>query len=195
MLIEIISSNTIKVILDEYDMAIYDISFEQLDRSSPETKRLLIDLIESINEEKNIDLSEERIFVEAFPKDDGGCLLYLSMLNSNVKVTPEKTSLYTSIICTIDDYSILKNLCSNLYNLYSHITHNSELYYRDGHYYIILHTFKRADNKMRTFLNEYCAITGNGETDCSYIREYCQCIFSLNAIEEVTKKTSSEFNP
>ncbi len=190
MLIEIISSNTIKVVLDEYDMAIYDISFDQLDRSSPETKRLLIDLIENINEEKNIDLSDERIFVEAFPKDDGGCLLYLSMLGTNIKVTPEKTSLYSSIICTVTDYAALQAICCNIFTMYSHITHNSELYFNDGSYYIILHTFKRADKKMRTFLSEYCEITGTGETDCSYIREYSQCLFPLNAIEEVTKKTT-----
>ena len=101
MTIEIISSNTIKVVLDQFDMSAYDISFEELDRSSPETKKLLIDLIENINEGKNVNLTDERIFVEAFPKDDGGCLLYLSMLSNTIKKATENTGLYSSVICKI----------------------------------------------------------------------------------------------
>lgn len=189
MLIEIISSNTIKVVLDEFDMSAYDISFDQLDRSSPETKKLLIDLIENINEEKNVNLTDERIFVEAFPKDDGGCLLYLSMLGNNIKIAPEKNSLYSSVVCKITNPETLRMLASELYTLYSHITHNSELYYSDGNYHLILHTFKRADKNMRNFLNEYCEIVGTNETDCSYIREYSQCIFPINAIEDINKKS------
>lgn len=188
MLIEIISSNTIKVILDQFDMSAYDISFDELDRSSPETKKLLIDLIENINEEKNINLTDERIFVEAFPKDDGGCLLYLSMLGNNIKSTTDKNSLYSSVVCLVKSHETLQALASQLFTQYSHITHNSELYYSDGDYHLILHTFKRADKKMRNFLDEYCEIVGTNETDCSYIREYSQCIFPVNAIEEIIKK-------
>lgn len=187
-MIEIISSNTIKVVLDELDMSTYDISFEELDRSSPETKNLLIDLIENINEEKNINLTDERIFVEAFPKDNGGCLLYLSMLSGNIKASKENASLYSSVICKITTPEILRTLALELYTLYSHITHNSELYYSEGDYHLILHTYKRADKKMRNFLNEYCEIVGTSEIDCSYIREYSQCVFPINAIEEINKK-------
>lgn len=188
MTIEIISSNTIKITLDEIDMSSYDVSFEKLDRSSPETKRLLIDLIESIREEKNIDLSTERLFVEAFPKDDGGCLLYLSMLNANIKTTPEKSSLYNTLICKIESPDNLIEISIQLFNLFNHILHNSELYYNEGVYQLILHTFKRSDKKLKSFLSEYCEISGLGEIDSSSIREYYTCIFPINAIEEITKK-------
>ena len=188
MVIEVISSNTIKVILDENDMSSYDVSFEKLDRSSPETKRLLIDLIERIREEKSIDLSSERLFVEAFPKEDGGCLLYLSMLNSNVKVIPEKSNLYNTVICRTDSPKDLMTIASKLYHLYSHILHNSELYYLEGVYILILHTFKRADKKLRSFLSEFCELTGSGDVDSSAIREHFSCVFPINAIEEINKK-------
>lgn len=188
MVIQIISSNTIKITLDEYDMSTYDISFEKLDRSSPETKRLLIDLIQNIHEEKSIDLSSERLFVEAFPKDDGGCLLYLSILNNNIKATPEKNSLYNSIICKIQSPDDLIIISNQLYNLFNHILHNSELYYMNSTYIIILHTFKKADKNLKVFLNEYCEIIGNGDIDSSSIREYYNCIFPINAIEEIIKR-------
>ena len=188
MTIEIISANTIKIVLNEFDMSAYEVSFDKLDRSSPETKKLLIDLIRNIQEEKNIDLSSERLFVEAFPKDDGGCLLYLSMLNNNMKVLQEKNSLYNSMVCKIKSPKDLIEISNQLFNLYNHILHNSELYYLDGEYQLILHTFKKADKKLKTFLSEYCEIVGNGEIDSSSIREYYSCIFPINAIEEIIKK-------
>ncbi len=188
MIIEIISSNTIKIILNENDMSLYDISFDKLDRSNPETKRLLIDLIDNIKDEKNIDLSSERLFVEAFPKDDGGCLLYLSILNSNVKVTPEKSSLYITLICKIDSPEVLLEVTSKIYEMFNHILHNSELYYSDGTYQLILQIFKKADKKLRTILGEFCQISGNSEIEASAIREHYTCIFPINAIEEISRK-------
>ncbi len=188
MVIETISSNTIKIILNENDMSLYDISFDKLDRSNPETKRLLIDLIDNIKDEKNIDLSSERLFVEAFPKDDGGCLLYLSILNSNVKVTPEKSSLYNTLICKIDSPEVLLSVTSKIYEMFNHILHNSELYYSDGTYQLILQIFKKADKKLKTILGEFCQISGNGEIEASAIREHYTCIFPINAIEEISRK-------
>lgn len=191
MIIEIISSSTIKIVLDQDDMAIYNIDFDKLDRSNPETKRLLIDLIDIIKFEKDVDLAEKKLFVEAFPKDDGGCLLYLSMLEQNINYSNNKGSLYNTIICKITSPSVLLKLSSKLFTLFNHILHNSELYYYDGIYILILHTFKRADKKVKTLLTEFCDITGSGETDASTIREYYNCIYPLNAIEELKNKSDN----
>lgn len=188
MVIDVISSNTIKIVLDENDMLLYNVSFDKLDRSSPETKKLLIDLIKNIKDEKSIDLSAEKLFVEAFPKDDGGCLLYLSMLNNNIKANTEKINLYNSIICTIDSPEMLLTISSKLYCHFSHLLHNSELYYRDGNYLMILHTFKKSDKKLKIFLSEYCEILGTNEIDASLIREHYNCVFPIDAIDEIIKK-------
>lgn len=188
MLIEIISSSTIKISLDENDMSLYDISFEKLDRASPKTKRLIIDLIQNIRDETSIDLSSEKLFVEAFPKDDGGCLLYLSMLNSNLKPSTDNSSLYSSVICILESPDQLIEISAQIFNIYNHILHNSELYFFDDKYFLILHTFKKADKKLKSFLNEFCEVVGSGEICCSIVREYNICIFPINAIEEILKK-------
>lgn len=169
-------------------MTAYDLSFDELDRSSPETKLLLIDLINSIKDEKDIDLSEERIFVEAFPKDDGGCLLYLSMLSPSTKYTVNSSCLYNTVVCTIDNPQSLWKICSELFRLYSHITHRSELYYDNDFYYLIIQSYRKSDNKMIHYLYEYCEDVSDDETVCSAIREYCICIFDDNAIEETSVK-------
>ena len=188
MVIEVISSNTIKVILTEDDMSSYDVSFEKLDRSNPETKRLLVELISSIKSEKNIDLSSERLFVEAFPKDDGGCLLYLSMLGNNVKIQTDKTTVYNTIVCKITSPQALMQICTKICEHYNHIIHNSELYYSNGIYQLILQIYKKTDRKLKLMLNEFCNISGTSEIEASVIREHFSCIFAIDAIEETNNK-------
>ncbi len=188
MVIEVISSNTIKVILTEDDMSSYDVSFEKLDRSNPETKRLLIELISSIKAEKDVDLSSERLFVEAFPKDDGGCLLYLSMLGNNVKIATDRMTVYNTLICKISSPQALMRICTKICEQYNYIIHNSELYYDNGVYQLILQIYKKTDRKLKNMLSEFCSISGTSELEASVIREHFNCIFPIDAIEETTNK-------
>ena len=148
MVIQIISSNTIKITLDGHDMDCYNVSFEKLDRANPETKHLLLDLIQYIQDEKKIDLSSERLFVEAFPKDDGGCLLYISVLSNSMKSTPDKNSLYNSIICKMTSPQELIEISHQIYNNFNHILHNSELYFSDNTYILRITSYNVCYTKL-----------------------------------------------
>ena len=77
--------------------------------------------------------------------------------------------------------------------MFNHILHDSELYYLEGNFILILHTFKKADKRIRTFLSEFCEITGDDDIDLYTVREYFNCIFPVNAIEEINKKTRNNF--
>jgi negative regulator of genetic competence, sporulation and motility len=85
MQIDILSSNTLKLTLSRLDMFDLDIKYESLSGKNPETKRLLAHVLKSIrldqlNHKTGFDFSSDRIFVEAFPRPDGGCMLYVSSL-------------------------------------------------------------------------------------------------------------------
>jgi negative regulator of genetic competence, sporulation and motility len=85
MQIDILSSNTLKLTLSRIDMFDLDIKYESLSGKNPETKRLLAHVLKSIRLDQKVgfDFSCERIFVEAFPRPDGGCMLYVSSLESD----------------------------------------------------------------------------------------------------------------
>ncbi|MDR2531324.1 MAG: adaptor protein MecA [Oscillospiraceae bacterium] len=85
MQIDILSSNTLKLTLSRLDMFDLDIKYESLSGKNPETKRLLAHVLKSIRLDQKVgfDFSCERIFVEAFPRPDGGCMLYVSSLESD----------------------------------------------------------------------------------------------------------------
>jgi hypothetical protein len=59
-----------------------DIKYESLSGKNPDTKRLLSHVLRTVKLDKSagVDFSGERLFVEAFPRPDGGCMLYISCL-------------------------------------------------------------------------------------------------------------------
>jgi len=88
MQIDILSSNTLKLTLSRLDMFDLDIKYESLSGKNPETKRLLAHVLKSIRLDQmshkvGFDFTCERIFVEAFPRPDGGCMLYVSSLEAD----------------------------------------------------------------------------------------------------------------
>ncbi len=88
MQIDMLAGNTVKITLAPSDMTGYNISYEDISGKSRDTKLMLSKLIAAIREKNQIDLSGERLLVEAFPKNDGGCMLYISCLGSASRQTP-----------------------------------------------------------------------------------------------------------
>jgi negative regulator of genetic competence, sporulation and motility len=96
MQIDILSSNTLKLTLSRLDMFDLDIKYESLSGKNPETKRLLAHVLKSIrldqlNQKTGFDFSSDRIFVEAFPRPDGGCMLYVSSLGDENNLMTDNT--------------------------------------------------------------------------------------------------------
>ncbi|MCL2036111.1 MAG: adaptor protein MecA [Oscillospiraceae bacterium] len=87
MQIDVLSQNTLKLTLSRLDMFDLDIKYESLSGKNPDTKRLLSQVLRTVKLDKSsgVDFSGERLFVEAFPRPDGGCMLYISSLTEDSK--------------------------------------------------------------------------------------------------------------
>ena len=82
MRIDTLAGNTVKITLEPSDMDGCNIKYEDISGRSHETELALSRLISSVCEKHGLKLSGERLLVEAFPKCDGGCTLYVSCLKS-----------------------------------------------------------------------------------------------------------------
>jgi negative regulator of genetic competence, sporulation and motility len=87
MQIDVLSQNTLKLTLSRLDMFDLDIKYESLSGKNPDTRRLLSHVLRTVKLDKSatVDFSGERLFVEAFPRPDGGCMLYISCLTEDGK--------------------------------------------------------------------------------------------------------------
>ncbi len=128
MQIDMLAGNTVKITLQKSDMLMFNVSYEDISGKGHNTRLALSRLIAMIGEEQKLDLSGERLLVEAFPSGDGGCMLYLSCLGSARSKTASKQS--RTLICECDSIDNMISLCCALYAGYNKLS--SKLYYNSS---------------------------------------------------------------
>ena len=91
MRIDILSKTTLKLTLTADDMSNYDLCYEALSRRGSDCRKTLGRLLEQAEAEDGAEMAarllneERRLFVEAFRRMDGGCMLYVSALTGHNK--------------------------------------------------------------------------------------------------------------
>ena len=114
MQIDELAGNTVKITLNPSDMDGYRIKCEDISGDSRTSELALSRLISCLSEDHNLGLCGERLLVEAFPKSDGGCTLYISCLKGapSGKNTSCRPPL-TAVICE-GELCVLARLCKAL---------------------------------------------------------------------------------
>lgn len=192
MKIELIGPSTIKVTIEAEELAFHSLDYNTLDKQSVPTKALLADIFIQINNAFKIDLTDEKIFIEAFPTDKNGAILYISSLSVKAKknalgdftIKPSSYSTaYSTIICIADDEIALQKVSNTIYIHLSHIIRDSELYYCNNKYYLIMCCYKRADKRLNKMISEFDCSFSNDEIVAEQCKEHFSCLISENALE------------
>ncbi|NLK71277.1 MAG: adaptor protein MecA [Clostridiales bacterium] len=185
MIIERISKSTVKVILSFNDMCDYQMDFSRLESNSLETKNMIISLLKKIQQKVDIDFSSDNLFIEAFSSNDGGCLMYISVIedSDNVHEKANKPNLI-ALTTEFDDFNTMIILCRQLLNNDIEII-RSQLYYKDDMFRLIIETSFESEKKIYNFLLEYGKIIGKGDFPYSITKEYYQCVENDKAIEKL----------
>ena len=220
MQIDILSSNTLKLTLSRLDMFDLDIKYESLSGKNPETKRLLAHVLKKIRLDKlnnaeqsqklGFDFTCERIFVEAFPRPDGGCMLYVSSLEteggkkkravakpreSNV-INPyieQRESQKNVIIFETDSVKELGGVCKSLQFQKERLNIETTLYKSlpgaEGareKYRLLIKTESLKNSLITSVIREYGEAL-RGEKELFFTREYFNEIISENAAEKMAE--------
>ena len=89
MRIDILSKTTLKLTLTAADMNDYDLCYEALSERGSDCRKTLGRLLKGAREAEGAAMAERllseerRLFVEAFRRMDGGCMLYVSALSGS----------------------------------------------------------------------------------------------------------------
>ena len=95
MRIDILSKTTLKLTLTAADMDDYDLCYEAFSQRGSDCRKTLGRLLRSAEEDDGAAMAarllseERRLFVEAFRRMDGGCMLYVSALGHKHKKVQE----------------------------------------------------------------------------------------------------------
>lgn len=178
------AEDKIIVELTEQDMLGLEITYEEMDYSTIETRRVIWTLLDEAGKALGRELDPTRkMIIEAMPKN-GGCILSFTILENRKKYLPQKQLLKKhsqNIICEFDCidslYSAAKSLGKDFYP-------ESSLYELGGKYRLIINS---SENPVliRSLLNEFGKVENACPLACGFTKEHWRELISENAIGRI----------
>ncbi|MDO5558670.1 MAG: adaptor protein MecA [Oscillospiraceae bacterium] len=211
MIIEQLSSLTVKVSLTASELYEHNVDFDSLENDDKNTRSLVSDVINQINIKLGLNFFNEHLYIEAFSGRESGCILYISVVNNSLYDEDELVDFMDSDFSQdfeLSDNSDNKDVSVNvimfettvprslillavfLDKFYHSYTSQSSLYFCDNIYRLLVTTQSTYSNEILNsgFQSGINCISSDLQS-CRTI-EYCQCIFDENAIEKLTGKMS-----
>ncbi len=192
MKIERLHEGKIKISLDKQDMMRLDTTFEELDYSKAETRKLISYLLKQALEETGFDSSKSRLLIEAVPAPDGGCHLYFTTIDSDeykrLKKTAQKNTIpyvyeFPDIESVLDIIPVIKEWASVEFQ-------ENSLYSLDEKFVLVLRSSPSFPYEAGSVLSEYGKFLGKGPAAEAHIAEHGTLICAFNAVEQL----SAHFN-
>lgn len=190
MKIDVLSNSTVKITLTRLDMKDYDVRYENLSRKSPDTKKLLSEVLKVVSLESDMffDANADRLFIEAFPRSDGGCMLYISSLEEEERaMKPKKNELVSHLLtCHVEGVDNLAKLCSTLCSQKAAkgIEFTSSLYGKGSKFRLIV-SAESGIMRLEAVLKEYGTVFYD-DLSAASAREHYTEISAENAAEVIS---------
>lgn len=176
MRIEALNENSFYILLSHEDMKELGISFEELDYSNIETRRVIWTLLEEARNALKRDIDpRSKMLIEVF-KGETGCKIEFTLSKNDYtgklkikKESPTITALFKDFnrLCAFTDIRVLTE----------NETEKTELFkYRDG-YALILSPKPEFKGKLRLVLSEYAFVPADSLLSEQLVREYGSLIF------------------
>ncbi len=175
MKIESNGEEKITVTLSHIDMSDLDITYDEMDYSNIETRRVIWTILDKARKTlgKSLD-TEGKLLIEVAPLDDGGCVLYFTSSpvydNKSKKRLIMKKEAEPLLFCPYDENAFIDAL-KIIANLKKFIK-NSETYKYKNYIYIIIRPALTFTEKILHIFCEFGNISVCPEWEISKIYEY-----------------------
>lgn len=143
-----LNGGTVKITLSEEDMKKYSLCTEGIALQTAESKRSLADMLKKLRLFSGH--SAERLFLEAFPMNEGGCVLYVSGLDEEKN---EEHSSKIPLMCYIDKLENLVRLCRGLVFLQK--SESVSVYYGESGYTVVVTAEAEEAGSVKRLFSEY----------------------------------------
>lgn len=156
-----LSRSTVKITLSEEDMNRYSLCAESITQKTDEAKRTLAGLLKK--ERLFRGSNARRLFLEAFPRANGGCILYVSGLEE-----AENNAPVGKAVCTVSGLDCFIRLCAGIYRI---CDGESAALADNGRYSLLLLAPQKQLSAVLRVMSEY----GEASTDEVEIRRLSEC--------------------
>jgi len=199
-----VSSLKLKIILTPTDMEKLNITNETLDYDTTATKKAFWDILDRAKKETGFDAANDRLYVQVFPANDGGCEMFVTKQlfrdsgdSKQAQILHRKyckveKSNNAELICEPGDLEALISLCIRLQKSGYH--GSSKLYLNEKNKYIlVLNTNRKYPSFVQDgflesidhypFIGEYGKTYEADEKRLSYLNEYAELICEHDAVK------------
>jgi len=183
-----ITADKLKVALSAADLAALCVSYDSLDYADPASRQLLLSLLEQGKERTGFYPRKSRLYIEVFPSEDGGCIIFYTRLRNGQhppglgeSVGPE------AVVFAFDDAETLLRAAIGVWARCGHRIYKSSLYLLEGGYRLILYPLDYADGLSALFLSEFARKTGEGEIVAAFVEEHGSPLIEDRALDTLVE--------
>ncbi len=189
MKFEALTDETIIVELSDDDMRNLNITYEEMDYSKVETKRVIWTVLSRARRALGCEIDTTGcLFVEAMRRDSGGCVLFFSAgQDESCRRKPKrylvkKSEYITCEFCSAEDLIV----CAE--GLRSKKIRCESRLYVCGEAYRLLIRAESGLSKLKTHLNEFGKIIGESAMLTEVTDEHWHCLAEKNAVERLSSE-------
>lgn len=182
----LLDDNNVKITLTHEDMMGLELEYDTLDYSAPHVRKVLIKILEKAKTQVGFAPKNAKLFVEAYPTKEKGCVLYITAVPKSQQTLPLPRKL-RPYIYEFDDVDDLLKASALSHSMLSQRIFKSALYDFNGKYRMIVYPLDFSDNRSLSFLNEFGFKIGSGDISAAYTQEHGKEIIGENAIEILAK--------
>ncbi|MBQ8906688.1 MAG: adaptor protein MecA [Ruminococcus sp.] len=186
MVIRQISKSTVKISLTAGELSAYQVTFSELERKTSRTLRLLSDAAVKAEAKTGLPFCTARLFVEAFSRSDGGCLLYLSVISMTENQTEQKDPVRPIVIYEFSSPHEIYQCCARLSETNA-IPIRSALYARrsQGSLRLVAELSPDLHRKTVAILSEFGTAHDAERLKLAQTAEHYICISKQDAVSEI----------
>ncbi|MBC8584506.1 adaptor protein MecA [Youxingia wuxianensis] len=182
--IRMLGPDRIQIILSKEDMRLMDITYETIDYTNEETKKLILELLDIVQMATDFQPNKSKLFVEVYPTGEGGCSIYFSAVEiAEKKRYRIKKNVTGPLIYRFLDIDALISASVRLFKLYCHRVLKSSLYQLKSSWQLVIYPLDSIENVTARFMDEYAERWGEGELAAAYVEEHGTLIIKENAID------------
>lgn len=173
--------NKICVELTREDMTELCITYDELDYSNIETRRVLWTLLDNARQALGKEISlTQKMLIEALPKKDGGCAIFFTLSKGHGAklIKPCDT-----VLCQ-GDYNSIYDLCKRLFE--EELITSSELFSKDDKLRLFIKSQPDLRDRAYALCCEYCDVIDIKQI--AQTREHWQNLIEKDAVEILTNK-------
>lgn len=180
-----LSRNTVKITLTEADMRKYSLSSDCISGHTAETKRTLTDFVNRLKEINPLfpEYEPERLFLEAFPRSEGGCILFISTLGREPFDLPKASCRSKRLMLITGDINSLSGVSRAISAL---SLADAMLYYLNSEFYLIIPCPRGKSALLSAAINEYGELSDSGY-EIAAIEEHGRLISSENTLKKLMR--------